>query len=171
MPLSFCDTVVPVLKGQGNDFCSVKIDLEHWIPTKHTGKLWLGVSLWMLYLVETGALVGPAFMVLSCNSCRDNQPPLSFCSLISLIYTAFLWFVVLFAGTATLQCPFVRWVGLSSHDLIAVISISSQWSPPILQCSTRWELNTGPLTNSLALSLPTLGHIPLHGPGHHTHYT
>lgn len=28
-PLSFCDTVVPRLGGPGNDFHSVKIDLEH----------------------------------------------------------------------------------------------------------------------------------------------
>lgn len=42
-PLSFCDSLVPVLKGQGNDSCNVKIDLEHCIPTKHTRKPWLAV--------------------------------------------------------------------------------------------------------------------------------
>lgn len=28
-PLSFCDTVVPVLGAPGNDFHSVKIDVEY----------------------------------------------------------------------------------------------------------------------------------------------
>lgn len=36
--LLFCDTVVPLLGRPGNDFYSVKIDLEPEIPTKHTSK-------------------------------------------------------------------------------------------------------------------------------------
>lgn len=81
-------------------------------------RFWLDQPLWLCHVtsLETTSLPCP------------SAPS-------SLIYTVCLWFVIfLFAGTATLQCPFVRWVGLRGHDLIAVISISSKWSPPILQC-------------------------------------
>lgn len=68
--------------------------------------------------------------------------------------------------------PFVRWwVGLRSHDSIAVISISSNDHHLFCSVQHSWELNAGPRTNSLSLSLPTLCHIPLHGPDHHAHYT